>query len=1083
MAGRPPQPIGAHGDEAARALIAWYARAFAESGFGSRQALADRAGVSSARVSEFFSGARFPSWPLARSLGAALGLDEGEAYRRWTQSDRVRRQHQRIQADQAGRGGPGIGTAPVLPVQVAQLLAAQQHMCSDLPYELFGADAPPLGDVYVRERVRAVEPGSRTEPGKVDASVVLPASTLVTRRPHAVVLGAPGSGKTSMIQRLVQQWSAAWLAPDGRLSRPPGTPWLVPLRIAATDLTGEGAFPTLLTTAVTRQVGGRIGFVLDPTIFSDRPAPGAEWLVCVDGLDEILDVALRRRVVQALRWRLANGGAHRFLITSRPLFLSEVRPLYESGAADCDLLPFDDDQVTMLAERWFAARHRPELAPTFLAEIARSPLRDDLTRVPLVATIAAVVHETSAESRLPMTRTGLFTEFVRYLLHVRPIAVQARHQLVAALAPYGRDAELLADWLYSNRRPLLAHVAAETLSRDDVDLAAVADAWTRAQAPSVPEGVPLRDQILPTLMASTGVVTTAAAGRPRFTHRSLAEFFAAPTLAARLGSDLKSLDEASRFLHSDHADYERLVLTLAAWASAPEHQAELLWQRLEDPNAWQTLLAGRVAVETGEHVHHVASRLIRQLGLTSMTVHGYGEEWEDTASILGQQMHRPEVVREVRALADAPFVHPARRTAALAVLARHCADATAADRIETLGRRGGAFAALCAADALIYAGATDRGLHLLTTVLRHADLPAGWIQQAGLRLINTGRAEDAVKLWKRWLGSRTPADASTQHLIADLAEAGEVRFARRAAQRLMRNSAARLDARIFASRFLIRSDGSEHAASDALAEEGRRFLRHIVDDPNQDVDQVIWVAEGMVQSGLYQDTAANRLRMLRDAPENAADVRFGSAQAVATLSAEDREAGRALLAAPPADTDHADHAWQQAAYLAADLGMDDEATLCWRRAAKRVNDSSAVAAVLVRLGERDPLAARAEALAIAACTTDDGVHYETVRLLLYAGWIDEACDHVIRHAGEPGIAPFWRNAIVGMTITAQSPDAALRLAAALSEVSDPDDSADEFWSRMWLEVAQDLQPLEDVLARAERWPPTGRGRHGNPTPQ
>lgn len=1073
MAGRPPQPTGAHGDDVSRALIAWYAQALEESELASRQALAVRASVSSARVSEFFSGARFPSWPLARSLSAALGLDEREAYRRWSQSDRLRKQRQRMQADQADPAGLRSGKVPVLSAQLAQLLAAQQDLCSDLPYELFGADAPPLGDIYVRERVRAVDSNLRTE-SRGETSVIVPAIDLVMRRSHMVVLGAPGSGKTSMVQRLVHQWSAAWLSPDGRFSWQPGTPWLIPLRIAATDLTGEGTFPALLTAALARQLGGRIGFVLDPTVLSDRPAPGAEWLVCVDGLDEILDVALRRKVVQTLRWRLASGGIHRFLITSRPLFLSEVRPLYEAGAADCDLLPFDNDQLTAFAKRWFAARGRPELTPSFLAEIEHSAFRDDLARVPLVATIAAVVHENNTKARLPTTRTGLFADFVRYLLYIRPAAVQARHRLVTALAAYGREAELLADWLYSNRRALLAHVAVEYLSHDGTDLAAIAETWTGLHAPAIPPGAPLQEQILPTLLTSTGLITTTTAGRPRFTHRSLAEFLASSTLASSLGPDLTGLDDASRFLHSDHADYERLILTLASWASAPEHQPELLWQRLGCANAWQTLLAGRVAVETGQHVQSIVSRLIRQLGLSSMTEHEYGPDWDDTAGVLGQHMHHPEVVREVRALAEKPIVHPARRTAALALLARHCEDSTAVDRIEALGRRSSAFAALCAADALIDAGATDRGLHLLTAVLRHADLPAGWIRRAGLRLIKAGHSEDAVRLWKRWLSRRTPSDLATHNLIADLAESGEVPFARRAGQCLVRNPAARLDARVFASWFLAQSDDSEHAASDALAEEGRRFLRHTIDDPAQETGHVVWIAEGMVKRGPDQEAAASRLRLIRDALEIAADDRLRAARVVATLSTCDRDAARALLAVLPADMDQADGAWWQAALLADALEMDAEATRFRRRAIKRVNDSSAIRTIIEQLGDSDPLAARTEILDVGARTGDDGVHYETVRLLIYAGWIDEACDHVVRHASGPGITPRWRNAIVGMTITAQPADAALRLAAALSELDDPDDPLDEFWSRAWAELSDDLRPLEDLMARAERWPPPKR---------
>src|SRR5262249_30657435 len=142
---------------------------------------------------------------------------------------------------------------------------------------------------------------------------------------------------------------------------------------------------------------------------------------------------------------------------------------------------------------------------------------------------------------------------------------------------------------------------------------------------------------------STGLITTAVHGWPRFTHRSLAEFLASPMLAGNLGPDLARLDDAARFLKSDHADYERLVLTLASWASTPGHQPELLWRRLRDDNAWQSLLAGRVAVETGQYVPHVAGRLIRQLGLSTLTERRYGPIWNDTIGVLGQLMHHPGV--------------------------------------------------------------------------------------------------------------------------------------------------------------------------------------------------------------------------------------------------------------------------------------------------------------------------------------------------------------------------------------------------------------------------------------------------------
>lgn len=234
----------------------------------------------------------------------------------------------------------------------------------------------------------------------------------------------------------------------------------------------------------------------------------------------------------------------------------------------------------------------------------------------------------------------------------------------------------------------------------------------------------------------------------------------------------------------------------------------------------------------------------------------------------------------------------------------------------------------------------------------------------------------------------------------------------------------------------------------------------------------------MVRRGPDREAAAYRLRLVRDAHRTAADMRLRAARAVAACSAEDRDVAQTLVAALPADMDQSDGAWWQAALLADTLGMETEASHFHRRAGERVNDSSAIGAIVKQLSDGDPLATRAEILKVAARTGEDGVHYETVRLLLDFGWIAEACEHVFRHSREPGIAPFWRNAVVGMTITAQPTDAALQLAAALAEVSDPSDPSDDFWSRTWVELSEDLQPFEDVIARDERWPPSESAKKG-----
>jgi hypothetical protein len=928
-----------------------------------------------------------------------------------------------------------------------------------------------LGEVYVRERVRAADLDEDARPSRHSSEV--PADELVLIRPHAVVVGAPGSGKTSMVQRLIHRSSQVWLKPTGgesaldrRLLR------LVPVRIAASDLTVEGAFPDLLAKALTRQLGARLDTPLDPAMFIDGPAPGVDWLVCVDGLDEILDPARRRDVVQALRWRLVNRGPHRFLVTSRPLFLGELRPLHLAGAADCELLPFTDDQLSMFAERWFAARDRPAAAAEFLAQVRRSPILD-LARVPLLATVAAVVHENRAAARLPITRAGLFEEFVRYLLYVRPAAVQSRDRLVTSLAGFGSRAETLAEWLFDHRRALLEHIAADHVSHDGADAAAAARDWMRQHAPAGIGGTPVGDSVILALLASTGILTADSGGRLRFTHRLLGEFLAAVPLALTLGPNLAGLNDSACFRRSDHADYERTVLTLASWAAMPGHRPELLWSRLDGDNTWQTLLAGRVAIETGEHVPALAERLLGQFGWCSLTDRGYRSDTSDIFGVLGGLMHHSGVAAKVQALAGAPLMHPARRSAALALLARYGHDEHAIDRIEELGRRSSAFGALCAADALIGAGAAARGLALLWDVLNHADLPAGWMVDAGESMRQAGYASDTVRLWKRWLSRHVPSDLEAHNLIVSLADLGETTIARRESLRLLENGTARLDARVFAAMFLSTTGEELPSDPDGPGERGRAFLRHTIGDPRQEVAHVVWISEAMVVRGIERDAAAAQLRRIRDTLGIPADSRFRAARGVAPLFPEDQVAAEALLTTPPADVSRTDQAWWQAALLADALGRGQEAARFRSTATQRISDSSVIRVIVEQLGDREPIAARDAILDVAARTDDEGVHYESVRLLLEQGWLEEAWDHVARHAMETGITSFWRNAIAGMTITAMPPDTARELARALADAMDPPDPDYAFWTATWAGLLEDLKPLPVVMARAERWPRTG----------
>lgn len=138
------------------------------------------------------------------------------------------------------------------------------------------------------------------------------------------------------------------------------------------------------------------------------PRDGVEYLlrngravVILDGLDELVEPELRRRVV-----RLIEGFAHQYpltpiVVTARKVGYSEA-PLSSSLFTQGTVDEFDTDQVTTYVARWFAldaatpAARRARLAESFVAESAEIA---ELRRNPLLLALLCAMY--SSEHYLP----------------------------------------------------------------------------------------------------------------------------------------------------------------------------------------------------------------------------------------------------------------------------------------------------------------------------------------------------------------------------------------------------------------------------------------------------------------------------------------------------------------------------------------------------------------------------------------------------------------------------------------------------------------------------------------------------------
>jgi hypothetical protein len=439
----------------------------------------------------------------------------------------VRASHARVLGPRvepaAPRLRPGRGS-PLHDLLVAQCRAAEQ-----LPYRLVDGPAPPLSTVYVRQRAapRYAAPG-RDAPVRSVADVL-------RRHRHTLVVGGPGAGKSALVQHIVAETAAWWLDPGGDAPAPYGP--ALALRVPAAAMLGRQPWLELLAGAVERDLSDYLDRGVAPETLDPAAMPGVEWLLLVDGLDEVYDRDQRQRLIDVLGNRVAEyGSSWRFLVTTRPLFGQELAglgahlpdPSAGSRFGDYELRLFDRPGLRRFAHAWFTARtpHGWERnAAAYLDEVDVRRL-DPLVRVPLLATIAAVVFEDRPHGPLPMSRTGLYERFVTNLVYARQRRENLRRDLTDQLSVYGPAAGRLVDVLFDGTERLLEDVAHHRLEADDrVSTIALAQEWLRRQDVA-PAQVPELPRHLRTMLLGTGLLTVAGDDL-RFIHRGFAEYLAA----------------------------------------------------------------------------------------------------------------------------------------------------------------------------------------------------------------------------------------------------------------------------------------------------------------------------------------------------------------------------------------------------------------------------------------------------------------------------------------------------------------------------------------------------------------------------
>jgi formylglycine-generating enzyme required for sulfatase activity/nucleoside phosphorylase len=313
---------------------------------------------------------------------------------------------------------------------------------------------------YLKKLQSAREPAREAmQPDRGETRLV-PVLEALAHYPKMVLLGRPGSGKSTLSTYLALSLAEAALGDAAALKRlgrwwkhGPLLPVPVTLREFAATLPADldrGRAKHLWDFIAADLANSGRGTGFGETLRKFAEDRGALFLL--DGLDEAGDESRRARVLEAVDEFTRNAGAKcRFLLTSRPYAWEESTAPADAAAAKTPppqlqslppayrLADFEPEQIQEFIQHWYHAiavlgwigtGEAKEKTTNLLGAVQREDLAA-LARNPLLLTLMATLH--SNRTRLPDDRADLYNEVVELLLQRWNETIRADRGLLDAL--------------------------------------------------------------------------------------------------------------------------------------------------------------------------------------------------------------------------------------------------------------------------------------------------------------------------------------------------------------------------------------------------------------------------------------------------------------------------------------------------------------------------------------------------------------------------------------------------------------------------------------------------------------------------
>ena len=377
----------------------------------------------------------------------------------------------------------------------------------------------------------------------------------VKQYPKLMVLGKPGSGKTTFLKYLAIRCSSGDF-----LSH------FVPIFITIRDLSESLNQPSCLE-FITKFFSRHS---INPNQIAEVIKKGRA-LILLDGLDEIREV-VAHRIIKDLREFSDQYHTNQFVITCR----ISARGYMLENFTEVEVADFNYKQIQTFTSKWFKTKDSDsDIAERFMEQMQFNPPIRELATNPLLLTLLLLEFEDSG--KFPTDRAELY-----------------RQGIATLLKKWDAKREIMRDQVYQNlslsrKKDLLSHMALTTFERKDFFfkkedfcryiaefIRHIPDAQTDLEALRVDS-----EAVLKSIEAQHGLLVERARDIYSFSHLTFQEYFTARKIVK--SSEPQVLEKALQDLvrHINEKSWREIFVLAVGMLQSADYLLQLMKQRID----------------------------------------------------------------------------------------------------------------------------------------------------------------------------------------------------------------------------------------------------------------------------------------------------------------------------------------------------------------------------------------------------------------------------------------------------------------------------------------------------------------------